>query len=113
MLLLFDDILQKGFDGHNFIVGLSEHFRNLMVCKTPTTLQLLEVSESVKEKYKLQANAISSSFLMTALNIGNQCDLNYKGSKHQRLHVELALMKMCYLTNALKLASADSPEKKK
>lgn len=112
-LLLFDEILQKGFDGHNFIVGLSEHFRNLMVCKTPSTIQLLEVSESVKAKYQEQANTIEASFLMTALNIGNQSDLNYKSSKHQRLHIELALMKMCYLNNALKLATLDFQEKKK
>ncbi len=112
-LLLFDEILQKGFDGHNFIVGLCEHLRNLMVCKTPSTLQLLEVTENVKEKYKTQAQATDTGFLMSALNIGHQCDLHYKSSKHQRLHVELALMKMCYLKNALTLASASWQEKKK
>jgi DNA polymerase-3 subunit gamma/tau len=87
----FGRILSKGFDGHNFIVGLGEHFRNLMVSKDQATVKLLEVSESVKQKYFEQAQKTSISYLLSALNLSSQCDLYYKSSKNQRLHVELAL----------------------
>jgi DNA polymerase-3 subunit gamma/tau len=93
-LLFFDEILQKGFDGAHFISGLSEHFRNLLVSKDVATLKLLEVSEGIKAKYLQQAQAASVSFLLSALGIANQCDLNYKLSKNQRLQVELALLKI-------------------
>lgn len=103
-LLTFDKIIRDGFDGHNFIVGLSEHFRNLLVCKDPVTLKLLEVSEEVQKKYSEQANKTSVSFLMSGLNIANSCDLNYKSSKSPRLHVELALMKIGYLNSVINLS---------
>ncbi|HAR19458.1 MAG TPA: DNA polymerase III subunit gamma/tau [Cytophagales bacterium] len=113
LLLLFDEILSKGFDGHNFIVGLCEHFRNLLVCKDESTLKLLEVSDSAKQKYREQGNQASISFLMSALSIGNICDTQYKSSKNARLHVELALLKMAYLNKAIELArSADEIKKK-
>jgi DNA polymerase-3 subunit gamma/tau len=102
-LVFFDEILKKGFDGHNFIVGLSEHFRNLLVCKNPTTVKLLNVSETATKKYLSQSQLASSSFLLSSLNIANQCDLNYKSSKNPRLHVELALMKMAHINSVLKL----------
>ncbi len=102
-LLTFDEILKKGFDGHNFMVGLSEHFRNLLVCKDKETVKLLEVSDSVKNKYLSQAANTSVSFLLTALNIASHCDLNFKSSKNQRLHVELALMKMANIPSAIQL----------
>lgn len=111
-LLTFDDILSKGFDGHNFIIGLCEHFRNLLVCKDASTIALLEVAENVKEKYHVQSKAATASFLLTAMNIGNQCDLNYKTSKNQRFHVELALLKMCHVNNAIQLATEGEPKKK-
>lgn len=115
-LLLFDEILKKGFDGHNFIIGLSSHLRDLMVCKDNATVQLLQVSDSVKARYIEQANEIPLSFLLTALNIASQCDINYKASKNQRLHVELALVKMAHLNSALLLAqvstNGDSSKKK-
>jgi DNA polymerase III subunit gamma/tau len=103
-LLTFDEILKKGFDGHNFIVGLCEHFRNLMVCKDAATIQLLQVSGNVQRKYMEQANLASLSFLLSALHLGSQCDLNYKSSKNQRLHVELALMKMAHIPSAVNLS---------
>ncbi len=99
-LLLFDEILSKGFDGSHFISGLSEHFRNLLVSKDVATLKLLEVSEGIKAKYLQQSQASSVSFLLSALNIANQCELSYKLSKNQRLQVELALLKMCHLPAA-------------
>jgi DNA polymerase-3 subunit gamma/tau len=103
-LLLFDEILGRGFDGSHFISGLSEHFRNLLVSKDQATLKLLEVSEGIKAKYLQQSQASTVSFLLSALNIANQCDLSYKLSKNQRLQVELALLKMCNLLSVFSLA---------
>lgn len=104
-LLLFDEILNKGFDGAHFISGLSEHFRNLLVGKDAATLKLLEVSEGIRAKYLQQSQAANVSFLLSAMNIANQCDLNYKLSKNQRLQVELALLKMCHLKSVFSLAT--------
>ncbi|MGY3055554.1 DNA polymerase-3 subunit gamma/tau [Pedobacter sp. UYEF25] len=122
-LLLFDEILNNGFDGNNFINGLASHFRNLMVSKDPATVKLLEVSENIKKRYLQQSQETELSFLLTALNLANNCDLSYKTSKNQRLQVELALIKMCHIKEAVKLAqqsfsntqkSADQdPDKKK
>jgi DNA polymerase-3 subunit gamma/tau len=109
-LLLFDEILSKGFDGAHFISGLSEHFRNLLVSKDANTLKLLEVSEGIKAKYLQQSQASPVSFLLSALNIANQCDLNYKLSKNQRLQVELALLKMCHLPSAFNMLMAPAAE---
>ncbi|MBS1526554.1 MAG: DNA polymerase III subunit gamma/tau [Bacteroidetes bacterium] len=109
-LLLFDEILSKGFDGSHFISGLSEHFRNLLVGKDASTLKLLEVSEGIKAKYLQQSQAASVSFLLSALSIANQCDLDYKLSKNQRLQVELALLKMCHLQAAFNLAATPAAE---
>ncbi|TRX59374.1 DNA polymerase III subunit gamma/tau [Fulvivirga sp. M361] len=103
-LLLFDEILKLGFDGHNFIIGLSEHLRNLMVCKDNATVQLMEVPDNTKARYIEQANNASLSFVLSCLNIASQCDLSYKSSKNQRLHVELALMKMAHINAAVNLA---------
>jgi DNA polymerase III subunit gamma/tau len=97
VMLIFDEILKRGFDGHNFIIGLAEHLRNLLVCKDATTLQLLEVSESVKARYSQQSQFAPLLFLLKSLSILNKCDVSYKSAKNQRLHVEMALMQMCYL----------------
>lgn len=112
-LLIFDEILKKGFDGHNFIVGLSEHFRDLMVCKDPATVELLQVSDSAKERYLAQAGKVQLSFLLSGLNVCNQADIHYKSSKNQRLHVELALMKLSQLSHAISLAALAQEESKK
>jgi DNA polymerase-3 subunit gamma/tau len=104
-LLLFDEILSRGFDGAHFISGLSEHFRNLLVSKDQSTLKLLEVSEGIKAKYLQQSQIATVSFLLSALNIANQCDLSYKLSKNQRLQVELALLKICHLPSVFNLAN--------
>jgi DNA polymerase III subunit gamma/tau len=105
VLLFFDEILLRGFDGAHFIAGLSEHFRNLLVSKDQSTLKLLEVSEGIKNKYLQQSQAGSVSFLLSAMNIANQCDISYKLSKNQRLQVELALLKMCHLPSAFNMAT--------
>jgi DNA polymerase-3 subunit gamma/tau len=97
-LLLFNEILDHGFDGHHFITGLSSHFRDVMICKDPVTIQLLEVGGEIKEKYKIQAGHCDSDFLINALQIANECDLHYKASQNKRLLVELATIKMAQLT---------------
>jgi DNA polymerase III subunit gamma/tau len=107
-LVIFDEILSNGFDGNHFITGLASHFRNLLVGKDASTLKLLEVSEGIRQKYLEQSKAASVSFLLSALNIANQCDLNYKNSKNQRLQVELSLMKMCHIASALNLSALTS-----
>jgi DNA polymerase-3 subunit gamma/tau len=108
VLLTFNEILNNGFDGHHFIAGLGEHIRNLLVCKDAVTIQLLEVSENVKQKYLQQAQACSTQFLLKALGIINRCDISYKTAKNQRLQVEIALLQISYL-NA---ASVDAEKKK-
>jgi len=107
-LLILNEILSSGFDGYHFISGLANHFRNLLVGKDASTLKLLEVSEGIRKKYEQQAQQISVSFLVSALNLANQCDLNYKLSKNQRLQVELALIKMCHILAAFNLVKEAS-----
>ena len=111
-LVLFDEVVNKGFDGDIFINGLAEHFRNILVCKDESTLKLLDTSETVIERYKSQSNLISASFLLSGLNILNSTDVNYRASKNKRLHVELALMKLCYVHSAVSTLSAGGMEKK-
>ncbi len=98
VLLTFDDILSHGFDGHHFINGLSNHFRDLLVCKDPATVQLLEVGGEIKEQYKQQAGLAGSDFLLEALQISNECDYQYKLSQNKRLLVELAIIRIAQLT---------------
>jgi len=94
-MVLFNEVLQHGFDGQNFMSGLSSHLRDLLVCQDSATLQLLEVSEAFKARYRQQATACQPEFLFRALEICNQCELSYKASRNPRLHVELALIRLC------------------
>ena len=107
-LLLFDEIIRKGFDGHLFIIGLLEHLRNLLVTKDPVTVSLLEVSEVARTKYLDQSKRAGMSFLLSAMSVGSQCDIHYKTAKNQRLHVELCLMKMAKLPDLLSLQALPS-----
>lgn len=107
-LLLFNEILNNGFDGNNFINGLASHLRNLLVGKDAQTIQLLEVSENIKQKYLTQSKQTELGFILTALNLANQCDLVYKNSKNQRLQVELSLIKMCHIHSVIQLAQSPS-----
>lgn len=106
-IILFDEVLRKGFDGHNFIVGLAEHFRSLLISQDTRTVQLIEVPETVKKKYLEQAQIASPALLLTWLNIASQCDINYKNSKNQRLLVELALLKMVHVHNIIQADHLD------
>ncbi|MDD3301073.1 MAG: DNA polymerase III subunit gamma/tau [Bacteroidales bacterium] len=95
VLLTFDQILSKGFNALHFIIGLSNHFRDLLVCKDKTTIQLLELAPTVKDKYKEQSQNCSLQFLYDALNITSACEAGYKNSGNQRLHIEIALFRLC------------------
>ncbi|MBS1575870.1 MAG: DNA polymerase III subunit gamma/tau [Bacteroidetes bacterium] len=104
-LLLYDDINRKGFEGDLVLNGFSEFIRNLLVSLDDKAAVLLEVVESFKDKYAEAAQKTSASFLISALNILNEAEINYKAARNKRLHVELALIKLCYLQQALELVS--------
>jgi DNA polymerase-3 subunit gamma/tau len=108
-LLLLDSVMQQGFDLHNFVVGTAEHLRGLLVCKDPVTVQLLEVSDNIRQQYVRQAQAAPLPFLLSALNLVSQCDREFKQAKNQRLHVELALMKLAYLNGAVQFVRDLTP----
>lgn len=95
ILVTYNDILSKGFDGHHFISGLASHFRDVLVCKNPATLVLLEAGEQAQMLYGQQAQKCHSDFLLKAIEIANECDLKFKVSQNQRLLVELTLMQLC------------------
>ncbi|MGE4586423.1 MAG: DNA polymerase III subunit gamma/tau [Mangrovibacterium sp.] len=97
VLMLFNEVLDHGFDGHHFISGLSSHLRDLLVCRDQITVQLLEVGGEIRGKYKTQAASCPEALLLEALEIGNECDLQYKTSQNKRLLVELALIRMSQL----------------
>jgi DNA polymerase III subunit gamma/tau len=113
VLLIFNEILAKGFDAHQFVVGLNEHFRNILVCKDPQTVELLDISESIKIKFLEQSKNISVSFLLSALSLGSNLDIQFKAAKNQRLHVEIGLLKLSQITSVLNLASLPETEDQK
>ncbi len=98
LLVQFNEILALGFDGHHYIIGLASHFRDLLVCKNPETLDLLEVGEQTKAKYQKQSEKAEMEFLLKAIEMANDCDLKFKSSKNQRLLVELCLMRLASMT---------------
>ncbi|WP_114491860.1 DNA polymerase III subunit gamma/tau [Candidatus Ulvibacter alkanivorans] len=98
VLVAYNEILSKGFDGHHFIMGLASHFRDLLVCKNQETIDLLEVGEQVKTMYFEQSQKSDTAFLLEAITIANECDLKYKTSRNQRLLVELCLLQLASLT---------------
>ncbi len=93
-LIIFNDVLNKGFDGHNFITGLSKHLRDVLICKNAETASLLQVGEKIRNKYREQSATCNEDFILEALEINNKFDLNYKISNSSRLHVELALLQL-------------------
>jgi DNA polymerase-3 subunit gamma/tau len=116
VLLLFNEVLDKGFEGDIFITGLSEHLRDLLVCKDKESLALLECSENLRTRYMDQANTASGSFLLSALQLATATDIGYKQARNKRLLVEVMLMKISNLSSILE-ASITGPvlisEKKK
>jgi DNA polymerase-3 subunit gamma/tau len=101
VLNAFNEIINNGFDGEMFLLGMAEHFRNLLISKDAKTVALLEAADDVKDKYFAQANMVNETFLLNALNVINQCDIDYKSAKNKRLHVELALLKICFLNTQI------------
>ncbi len=115
VLHTFQDVLERGFEGDVFLSGLAEHLRNLLVAKDPATHDLLDLSDGLRERYISQASWASGSFLVSALSLLNQADIHFKASRHKRLHVETALVKLTYLHRAVDLSAetAHAPVKKK
>lgn len=105
-LLILNDVINRGFDAHLFIIGLAEHLRNLMVCLNPNTIKLLELSNLLKERYQEHAPQWNKHWLLRGLQLTNECDIHFKASKNQRLLAELCVMQLCSLT-------AEGAEKKK
>jgi len=108
-LLIINEIIDNGFDGQHFIIGMGEHLRNLLVCKNVATLKLLEVGESIREKYGQQSQTCDNKFLLQGLEINNRCDVNYKNSNNKRLHMELSLMQMCSIGESQVNSTAARP----
>lgn len=109
ILLLLNDIISKGFEPQHFVSGMGNHLRSLLVSKDPVTLQLLEVSEQLRQRYMTQAQTCPLPFLVKALEINNQCDIDYRAANNKRLHLEIALLKMCALcSQALTMPSAQA-----
>lgn len=108
-MLLFNEVLSRGFDGRNFINAYAAHLRDLMVCKDPSTMELMEVGAGIKEKYKAQASSAPLSFLYSGLEICNQADIQYRSSRNQRLTVELALIKLAGLNEEVKKKAQPDP----
>ncbi len=104
LMLTLDEILRNGFDGAEFINGLSSHLRNLLMAKAPNTVSILEVSENWKAKYQQQAQALSTGFVLSCLNLANECALSYRDASNKRLQIELALLKMCFVNQAVDLS---------
>ncbi|HET9826669.1 MAG TPA: DNA polymerase III subunit gamma/tau [Chitinophagaceae bacterium] len=104
-MLLYDDINRKGFEGDMVLNGFAEFMRNLLVCKDEKCAALLEVVEGFREKYIITAKKVSAGYLVSALNVLNETEINYKAARNKRLHVELALIKLCYLQQAIELAA--------
>ncbi|WP_088341388.1 DNA polymerase III subunit gamma/tau [Robiginitalea sediminis] len=110
LLLYFNEVLAQGFDGHHYISGLASHFRDLMVCTHESTVALLETSEATRKRYLEQSRHCPGPFLLEALDVANQCDLDYKSSKNHRLLVELCLMRLASLGDGQKKKGRKDPE---
>ncbi|MCC7444610.1 MAG: DNA polymerase III subunit gamma/tau [Saprospiraceae bacterium] len=116
ILLTLDEIIKLGFDPEIFVIGMAEHFRDLLIAKVPATLHILELSEELKIRYNNQALLAPTSFLLSGLNILNQCDIDLARAKNKRLQVELALTKLAYINKAIEVSIFDNSaahEKKK
>lgn len=111
-LLTINEILDKGFDGQHFLIGFGEHIRNLLVCKDPVTVKLMETTPTIRTRYLEQSALCPVDFLLKVLDLNNKCDLNYKISNNKHLHLELTLMQMCGILKNKESAPVDIPKKK-
>ena len=115
LLLLLDRVFKNGFEGDTFMNGFAQHLRNLLYCKQEPTQKMMQMSDDMKAQYLRQAQSIDYRTLLTCLALANQCDLDYPKAKDKRLHVEVAMLKMCYLgTRDLShpVSTHSTPEKK-
>ena len=112
-MLLYDEINRKGFEGDTLLEGYSEFIRNLLVCKDTKAAVLLEVADDFKQKYLQAAQQISTGWLIAALNLLNEAEINYKQARNKRLHVELAIIKLCYLLQAVEMVNNEGVLSKK
>lgn len=112
-MVLYDEINRKGFEGDMVLNGFAEFIRNILVCKDPKSAPLLEVVEGMQDKYTSAAAAMGMSYLVSALNILNEAEINYKMARNKRLHVELTLIKLNFLQEAIELASENGSIVKK
>jgi DNA polymerase III subunit gamma/tau len=110
VLLILNDILEKGFDGQHFIIGMGEHLRSLLMCKDSSTVKLIETSKSVRERYLKQSKNASVLFLINALDINNKCDVTYRTSSNKRLNIEIALIQMCQAGNPVQQDKTQSQD---
>jgi len=110
VLLILNEILEKGFDGQHFLIGFGEHIRNLLVCKDAETVKLLETAPNIRQRYLAQANVCDAGLLLKILDVNNRCDLNYRISNNKRLHLELALMQMCTLGQEIQAETPPRPK---
>jgi DNA polymerase III subunit gamma/tau len=110
-LLIFDEINRKGFEGDLFLNGFAEFIRNLLICRDEKSARLLEVVEDFKQKFIEEANRTDTAYLISALNILNDSEINYKAARNKRLHIELALIKLAYLNQALHLSQGPAGKK--
>ncbi len=110
VLTIIDEILYKGFEPDHIIQGLAEHFRNLLICKDPSTIKLLHVSSNIEKRFLAQAKEVSENILVNGLNLTHECDVNYKSAKNKRLMAEVTLIKMCYITKLSKSNLIDNKE---
>ena len=104
-ILMFDEINRKGFEGDLVLNGFAECIRNILVSKDPKVAGLLEVAEEFKQKYLLTAQKISPAYLISALNVLNEAEINYKQARNKRLHVELTFIRLCFLQQAIELVN--------
>jgi len=111
-LLQLDNALERGFEGDTIIGGLAEHFRNLLLCKDSRMAKLLDVPNEFKQIFFEKANQAPPSFILSALNVINDCELNFKSANNKRLHVEMCLIRLCYLLKAVNAAQISGEEKK-
>jgi DNA polymerase-3 subunit gamma/tau len=110
ILLQFNEILRRGFDPDHFINGLAGHFRNLLVAKEEITLSLLGLSDKLIAKYVAQSKLLSADYILTAMNIANQCDINFQKAKNKNLHTEIALCKIAKINRAIDFAKHGFPQ---
>lgn len=113
VMLTVDEVLRKGFDPEVFLTGLSEHFRQLLVSKDKATVSLIENTDSIRERYQQQAGILTLDYILSALQLCGECDINFRTARNKRLHLEMTMIKMMYLPSMIESEVIGTGEKKK